>query len=173
MLKRTTYKTNRPRSNTDGISAYDPRKKDGTQPESEDKRALINVTLPNFRCTTIKIPPELPMEAILSYICEKNALDFKQYTLQFNDVKSTVVEMDRPVGYYYQDMKISEVFIVPGEKVYRTKCVNENGVDVLLLQNQNGGYVDIFICIFGGSEIHSHSYSPSTVGKLWRVHQKS
>ncbi|KAJ3408579.1 hypothetical protein HDV05_004940 [Chytridiales sp. JEL 0842] len=157
-LKRTTFKPSRPRSNTDGISSFEPRNKRDSYPlppsttiegsatsiatengnsPVEDKRALINVTLPNFRSTSVKVPQDLPMEAILSYVCEKNNIDFKTYTLQFNDVRSTTVEMDRPVAYYFQELKISEVFIVPGEKVYRTKCVNENGVDVLLLQIQN------------------------------------
>ncbi|KAJ3334344.1 hypothetical protein HDU76_000037 [Blyttiomyces sp. JEL0837] len=136
-LRRTNIKS-RPRSNTDAITVVDAKKGLTPPAADEDKFTIVHITLPNFRSITIRAPLEVPMDAVLDNICEKNSLDFETYTFRLNDSKITTVEMDKELSYYAKEMKISEFFVVPGEKSYRTRYISEGDKDVMILQMVQG-----------------------------------
>ncbi|KAI9334710.1 ras guanine nucleotide exchange factor domain-containing protein [Obelidium mucronatum] len=141
-LKKLSPRT-RSRANTDGIQEITKRSSVDTATltanDKPDKTYLnLIVTLPNFRSITIRAPNDLPMDAILSYICEQHKIEFEGHTFHRNDGKETLVEMDRTVGYFVTELKVEEVFIVPEEKIYRSSYLTEDGLDVMMFQTIQG-----------------------------------
>ncbi|KAI8619959.1 ras guanine nucleotide exchange factor domain-containing protein [Chytriomyces sp. MP71] len=140
-LKRTTIRSGRSRANTEGIQEISSRKSTDSVAvdDKPDKQyTVLIITLPNFRSISIRAPSDLPMDAILSYVCENHNIEFESHTFQRNDTKDTIVEMDRTLGYLANELKVSEIFIVPEDKVYRSKYMSEGGVDVMMLQTIQG-----------------------------------
>jgi len=147
-LRRNTFRKDRPRSVTDSVfiqqeaaAASAATSTIGTLPPlpSSDilaamKRVPIRVIY-NETSNTLSVPPEISMEAFLVYICQKLQLDFESHTLKD---KGQDIEMDRPLGYYIQEHKLSEVSVVRNEKAYSTMCVSEGDVDVMILQMSEG-----------------------------------
>ncbi|KAJ3284418.1 hypothetical protein HDU79_008232 [Rhizoclosmatium sp. JEL0117] len=142
-LKQLSVRVNRSRANTDGIQEVHKRASiDSNSILADDKpdKQYVNliVTLPNFRSVTIRAPTDLPMDAILNFVCSKHGVDFETHTFHRNDGKEIVVEMDRTLGYVAQELKIEEVFIVPEDKIYRSTYLSEDGNDVMMLQTIQG-----------------------------------
>ncbi|KAJ3058972.1 hypothetical protein HDU98_004977, partial [Podochytrium sp. JEL0797] len=143
-LRKLSIRSNRSRANTGGIREINKRSSTEPQTITEDEKpdtryANLTITLPNFRSISIRAPSELPMDAVLNYICENHKdVEFEGHTFCRNDGKEAVIEMDRPLGYLVEESKVEEVFIVPGEKVYRSTYFSEDGVDVLMLQTIQG-----------------------------------
>ncbi|KAJ3247514.1 hypothetical protein HDU78_003927 [Chytriomyces hyalinus] len=143
-LKKASFRSNRSRANTDGIQELTARKNSDVSAlanvdDKPDKQyTKLIITLPNFRSITIRAPTDLPMDAILSFVCERHSFEFETHTFQRNDTKDTIVEMDRTLGYLTLEMKVEELFIVPEDKVYRSKYMSEDGVDVMMLQTIQG-----------------------------------
>ncbi|KAJ3193694.1 hypothetical protein HK101_004358 [Irineochytrium annulatum] len=145
-LRRNTYRKNRPRSNTDGILQGSSDIFTESQQLANDKAAVVRVTLPNFQCITIRVPLDQRMDNILDYVCQNNNIDPENYTLTLNE-KAVVVEMERTIGYYIQEMggKLTDLLVAPGEKFYRTRCINEDGKDVMILEMTKEGSVPFFL----------------------------
>ncbi|KAI9362529.1 ras guanine nucleotide exchange factor domain-containing protein [Zopfochytrium polystomum] len=132
VMKKSIYRNGRSRSNTDSIITVKQGEK--LAGGEEEKFAIVFVTMPNFRSVTVKAPLECYMDDILDHVCEKNNMDYDRYTLKLNDPKKPPLEMDRQLSHYVNEQKITEFFMAPGQKLYRTQCISEGDKDVMILQ---------------------------------------
>lgn len=105
-------------------------------PVTEEKM-ILKVNLPEQQVTRISIPKTSSMEEVLETICEKRNLEYDSFTLEVS-IPGVNIEMDRPLSYYVDDLKATEVTVVRKEKTYSTMCISEDGTDVMILQIVNG-----------------------------------
>lgn len=113
------------------------RPKSLSEKEGEDsniKLSLLRINLPDSSNTMIKLPETFSLDTVLAYVCQKRSLDAELYTLTCIDPK-LIVELDRNLLYYIDEMKVKEMNLVLGEKVFTTMIEKENDVDVMIYQN--------------------------------------
>ncbi|ORZ40619.1 ras guanine nucleotide exchange factor domain-containing protein [Catenaria anguillulae PL171] len=104
----------------------------------------VTVTLPSMINCYCKVGEEVTMEQLLSHVCAKQKLSFSQFTLEI--VASTIViELDRTIKYYLDKEKVTSFNLVSRAKSYNTICVCEGDQDVLIVQCQEGRYVQKLI----------------------------
>ncbi|KAJ3215928.1 hypothetical protein HDU67_010159 [Dinochytrium kinnereticum] len=131
LLKKSPLKKIRPRANTDTIlQATADILNDANLSE---KAVAIRVLLPSLQAVNLKLPTDMRMDYVLFHVCQTNGLEFESFSLKVFD-KNITIEMDRALGFYFQDHNLSEFLVVHGEKFYRTRCINEDGKDVMIFE---------------------------------------
>ncbi|KAJ3209318.1 hypothetical protein HDU82_001020 [Entophlyctis luteolus] len=100
--------------------------------------AILLITLPNFRSISVRTPTDVTLDEILSFVCDQHNIDFEVNTFVRNDSAETTLEMDRSLGYLVNELKVPEVFVMPGEKIYRSTYLSEDGADVMIMQTVQG-----------------------------------
>lgn len=119
---------------THSLSSGRPRslsEREGDDPNI--KFALLRINLPDNTNTMVKLPENFTLDTVLVYVCQKRSMDSDVYTLTCTDPK-LVVELDRQLTYYVDEMKVKEMNLVPGDKVFTTMIEKENDTDVMIYQ---------------------------------------
>ncbi|KAJ3107489.1 hypothetical protein HDU97_004085 [Phlyctochytrium planicorne] len=134
LLKKNNMKKVRPRANTDSILQATADLLNNSV--MIEKGVSIRILLPSLQALNLKLPLEMRMDYVLFHACQTNNIDFDSVTLKVFE-KTITIEMDRALGYYAHDLNISEFLISHGEKFYRTRCINEDGRDVMIFEVSN------------------------------------
>ncbi|KAI8836368.1 ras guanine nucleotide exchange factor domain-containing protein [Chytridium lagenaria] len=131
LLKKNTFKKTRPRANTDSILQATADILNDTN--ISEKGVSVRILMPSLQALNLKLPSDMRMDYVLCHVCQTNSLEFDSFTFKVFD-KGVTVEMDRVLGYYVTDLKITEFMVSHGEKFYRTRVINEDGKDVMIFE---------------------------------------
>eukprot|EP00842_Homolaphlyctis_polyrhiza_P004890 jgi/Hompol1/5401/HPOL_004387-RA len=108
-------------------------------PADAGQTILVKMHYIDESSTILKLPGSILLEQLLAKICKRRGYDFDSHTFELLD-KTIPTELDRRLDFYGKDFHLEhmELFVVKKQKIYSSVCINEDGVDVMIMQVVGG-----------------------------------